>query len=504
MAEALRLNTNEPGAGPESSLRSEAVGGATEATTSEEVAPGGAALLASGATASPVDTANPPPSVPVASVNVEPVAVPHAPRARHRRPWLRVHMPPAPHLPVRLHTFDSFRYRDYRFLWAATFLSSSGFWLQQVVVGWLAYEITQSPFLTSVAIGLDALPFLLAGPIGGLVVDAFDKRRLIIFAYLYQSVVTLAFASFALLGTIAIWHIFAFIRLTGLSWAITDPARSSMVPGIVPREGLVNAFALNSMAFSISRLATPAFGGLLLALVGAGTPLVLVGTLQLTAVAAVLPIRFKSESGTALRVTTVFTQLVEGARYVATHSVLKGLFLVGVIPSLMVMPFVHGLMPVYAAEVFDVGPIGLGLLLSAIGIGSTSGAFLLATWANFRRRGRAVLISIAVMAVAMIAFSRTPLYGAAVPIIVVLSAGMMMFFSVTSASIQGVVRDDFRGRVTGLYMVTWGLFPLGSLTAGALAQAFGAPTATLLAGTAVLIALVAIGLGVRRVWNLET
>ncbi len=472
MAESPQLNNNEPGAGPEFSLRSEPVG------------------RASG------------PTPPEASVIAAPVAVPHVPRVRRRRPSLRIHLPHAPHVPVRLHTFDSFRYRDYRFLWTATFLSSSGFWLQQVVIGWLAYDITRSPFLTSIAMGLDALPILLGGPLGGLVADAFDKRRLLIAVYLYQSVVTLSFAAFVLLGSVAIWHMFAFVLLTGVSWVITDPTRSSMLPGIVPREGLMNAFALSSMAFSVSRLATPVLGGLLLATAGAGQPLVLVGILQLMAVAAVLPIRFKSDSRTVLRFTTAFSQLLEGARYVATHPVLGPLFLVAIVPPLLVMPFVHGLLPVYAAEVFEVGPTGLGLLLSAIGIGSTAGAVFLATLAKFQRHGRAVLISIAVMAFAMIAFSRSPIYGTAFPIIVVLSAGMMIFFSVTSASIQRAVRNDYRGRVSGLYMVTWGLFPLGSLTAGALAQAFGAPMATLLSAGVVLVALAGIGLWVRRLWSL--
>ncbi len=81
---------------------------------------------------------------------------------------------------------------------------------------------------------------------------------------------------------------------------------------------------------------------------------------------------------------------------------------------------------------------------------------------------------------------------------------MMIFFSVTSASIQSVVRNDYRGRVSGLYMVTWGLFPVGSLTAGALAQGFGAPMATLLSGVAVLIALAGIGLWVRSLWSLDS
>ena len=471
---------------------------------SAEIPPSGAALVAGVASATPLDAPSPPPSALEASVIVAPAAVPHPPRVRLHRPSLHPHLPPPPHIPVRLHTFDSFRYRDYRFLWAATFLSSLGFWLQQVVIGWLTYEITRSAFLTSVAMGLDALPILLAGPLGGLVADAFDKRKLLISVFFYQSVVTISFAAFVLLGAVEVWHIFAFVLLTGLSWVITDPTRSSMLPGIVPKEGLMNAFALNSMALSVSRLATPALGGLLLASAGAGLPLLLVGSLQLLAATVVLPIRFKGDSRAVVRLTTAFSQLLEGARYVAAHPVLRPLFLVAIIPPLMVMPFVHGLMPVYAAEVFDVGPTGLGLLLSAIGIGSTAGAFILATWAKFRRRGRVVLIGIAVMAVTMIAFSRSPLYGTALPIIVVLSAGMMMFFSVTSASIQSVVRSDYRGRVSGLYMVTWGLFPVGSLTAGALAQAFGAPMATLLSGGVVLIALAGIAVWVRSLWRLDS
>ena len=287
----------------------------------------------------------------------------------------------------------------------------------------------------------------------------------------------------------------------GLSWAITDPARISLIPNIIPRERLVNAFALNAMAFSISRLAAPALGGLLLSVAGPGTPMVLVATLPLVAIVMVLRIQLKAEIKPRLRLASAFSELLEGARYVKSEPVILGLFLLAIIPSVLVMPFVYGLMPVYAAEVFAVGPAGLGLLLSAIGVGSTTGTLALASFARFRYHGRLVIISIVLMALAMLAFSQSPGFGSAIPTVMVLSGGMMMFFTITNASIQSIVRDDYRGRVSGLYMVTWGLFPVGSLVAGSIAESFGAPMATFMASGLVVAALWVISLRFRRIWS---
>ena len=203
-------------------------------------------------------------------------------------------------MPTRVRTFDSFRYRDYVLLWLATAFSSGGFWLQQVIVGWLAYDVTGSAFWTSLALGLDALPILFVGPLGGLLVDKFDRRKLMAGIYAYQAAVTSAFAAVVLLGALQTWHIFAFIFFMGLSWVISDPARMSLIPNIVPRERLVNAFALNSLAFSVTRLAAPAVGGVLIAGAGVGYALALEVALQLCAAAAVIPLKVAAANRSAL------------------------------------------------------------------------------------------------------------------------------------------------------------------------------------------------------------
>ena len=168
-------------------------------------------------------------------------------------------------------------------MWLATVIFSSGFWLQQIVIGWLAYDVTRSPLLTSIILGLDALPILLGGPLGGIVTDHFDKRKLLVFIYCYQAILLTIFAVIIATDQIVTWHLFGFVFMMGVAWTIRDPARMSLITSIVPKEKLVNAFALNSMAFSIMRLVMPALGGLLLSLIGTWPLLILQACLVVSA-----------------------------------------------------------------------------------------------------------------------------------------------------------------------------------------------------------------------------
>ncbi len=413
------------------------------------------------------------------------ISAPASPR-RFRPHIRRPHIRPV-HMPVRVHTFDSFGYRSYVFLWLATAFSSAGYWLQQVVVGWLAYEITQSAFWTSLALGLDALPILLAGPVGGVLVDNFDRRKMLAFIYGYQAIVTTVFAGIVMTGNLEAWHIFAFIFFMGLAWVVSDPARMSLIPNIVPRKNLINAFALSSMAFSVTRLVAPALGGVLIAVAGPGPTLALEAALQICAISVALCLRVAKSDRPSLRLPTVFSELREGVRYVLGEPVLIGLFTLTAMPALLVMPSIQGLMPVYAAEVFHVDAKGLGLLMSAVGAGSTLGTFVLASKGDIGAKNVILLVSMSVLTLATAVFSINVFFHTAYLNLMIISAAMMTFFSVSSAVIQSKVSDEYRGRVAGLYMLTWGLFPFGSLGAGFLAERLGAPHATQIAAGVMLL-----------------
>ena len=416
---------------------------------------------------------------------------------------------PSLHLPhvrpvrvgVRLHTFDSFSYRNYRLLWGAAVGSGGGIWLQQIVVGWLAYDITRSAFLTSLILGLEAFPLLLAGPLGGVLVDVWDRRKLLASVFAYQGLVALGFSVLVILDLVATWHLFVFVPMMGLAFVIIEPARMAIIPRIVPRENLVNAYALTSLAFSGTRLAIPAVGGVMIALLGPGPTLVTQGLMHLSAMGLALMLNFERQPRDGFKLRSAFSGMREALIYVKSDPLLLGLLLLLVVPATLVMPFVSGLMPVLAAEEFGVGPTGLGILVSAVGAGGTVGTLALASVGDIRRKGVFILSAIFLAAVAMAALSQSRLFGLAVPSIFVLSIGLWGAMALINVSIVSIVRDEFRGRVGGLFVLAWGFSPLGYLVAGVLAQRLGAPNAILIAGGAVSIIAVVLVLRFRALWQ---
>ena len=407
-------------------------------------------------------------------------------------------------IPRKLHTFDAFHSRNYRFLWLATAIFSSGFWLQQVVVGWLAYEITGSPLLTSMALGLDALPILVGAPFGGLISDKFNKKILLSIMYSYQAVLMIGYSVVIAMGYANIWNLFIFIFLVGISWIINDPARMSLLAVIIPKKSLINAFALNSMAFSVMRLLIPAAGGFSLAIFGPAPLFIVEAILMFSAATAIMMIQLDKDSSfdnSDRSAKQLLADLKSGVTYVVNQKTIIGLTFMTVNMVILVMPFVHGLMPVYAAEVFEVGPQGLGLLLSAAGLGSLIGTVILASCTQISRPGKILFVLLGFLGVMMATLAITNIYSVAMIVIMLLSGSMMSYFSISGATVQGIIPDQYRGRVTGIYMMAWGLMPLGSLLAGSIANVLGPQLSTLIGSSLIFVSLIAATYCFKGVWK---
>ena len=407
-------------------------------------------------------------------------------------------------IPRKLHTFDAFHSRNYRFLWLATAIFSSGFWLQQVVVGWLAYEITGSPLLTSMALGLDALPILVGAPFGGLISDKFNKKILLSIMYSYQAVLMIGYSVVIAMGYANIWNLFIFIFLVGISWIINDPARMSLLAVIIPKKSLINAFALNSMAFSVMRLLIPAAGGFSLAIFGPAPLFIVEAILMFSAATAIMMIQLDKDSSfdnSDRSAKQLLADLKSGVTYVVNQKTIIGLTFMTVNMVILVMPFVHGLMPVYAAEVFEVGPQGLGLLLSAAGLGSLIGTVILASCTQITRPGKILFVLLGFLGVMMATLAITNIYSVAMVVIMLLSGSMMSYFSISGATVQGILPDQYRGRVTGIYMMAWGLMPVGSLLAGSIANVVGPQLSTLIGSSLIFVSLIAATYCFKGVWK---
>ena len=401
------------------------------------------------------------------------------------------------HLTVKIETFKAFEFINYRFLWASTALFSGGFWLQQVVVGWLAYSMTQSPLVTSIVLGLDALPILLGAPLGGVISEKFDKKKLIIWVYIYQAILSLIFGVVIIAGKESISGLFIFVLLMGISWTINDPSRISLLASIIPKDGMINAFALNSMAFSIMRLCVPAIGGLLIAWVGVGPLFIVQSMLTLSASSVLYFINVKEKPANRepfkKSIRNLYPDLKLGLSFATRQPLIIGLTFTTLLMMILVIPFVQGLMPVYAAEIFNSGPERLGLLLSAAGVGSLISTVFIASLKEIRKPGKVIFIIFAFLVMLMIAMSQNSNYYVGLITFMLLSGCIMAYFSISSATLQRFLPNEVRARVTGLYMMVWGLIPVGSLVAGTIANILGPKTATL-TGALILISVITGGI----------
>ena len=368
-------------------------------------------------------------------------------------------------------------------------------------MGWLTYDVTRSPLLTVPAMGLAALPNLLVAPFGGVLADRWDRAKLLAGAYAYNGIVTAGFSAAVVFGGIEAWHIFVFILAMGLSQSISHPTRLALVPRIVPREFLINAFAVSMLTSSGARMAVPAAAGLLIVLLGPGRTLLIGATMYLAAAVALGAISVGQATQRRAGPGSVVRDFVDGARYVRREPVLLAVILLGAAAYTLLVPTVHGLLPVYASEVFDVGPAGLGLMMSSFGLGATVGTFVLASLGEVRYKGRVILGCLAVMAAAALAFSRSPTLVIALPLLMLYNGGFDTFAAVRSATIQAVAPDRLRGRVAALNTMGSGLFALGSLVLGWVAETLGAPSATLIAGFVMVACLAGISLRFREVWS---
>ena len=398
-------------------------------------------------------------------------------------------------MPGFAQTFDAFRYKPFRILFASISLAGGGYFLQQVVIGWLIYDVTKSPFITSLVASLEAVPLLIMSPFGGFLVDAMDRRKVLAAIYLYQGALAAALGLGVATGFVAEGQIIAFMLLVGFSWTVNEPAVASIIANSVPKGGLINAFALSNMGRASTRLAIPALGGLMIEYVGGGPTLIAESIFFLIAAVFALTIRIRVTSDPKPRPSEAIAGLIEGAKYVKANPDVLAMLVLQLSAPLFMYPFIAGLLPVYAAEVYKVGPSGLGLLYLTGGLGMFLGAALLAALSNVRRRGVMILSVTAIAVASMAAVSLLPWFVAGLILLTIVNGSQGFFYTATNGAIQAIVPDSMRGRIAGLSMATWGGFPITALLAGALAEWYGVQVSTFIgaAGLAVyIIALVRI------------
>lgn len=386
-----------------------------------------------------------------------------------------------------LNTFASLRHPNFRLLWITSLLNAGSNWIQQVTLGWLAYDLTGSALTAGLVFGVRSLPALFVGPIGGVLGDRFERKRGLQINSGYMAVLALIFALHLALGNVQAWHIVLFTFLQGLGQALVMPVRQALVANTVPREDLMNAIALNSLAFNAMRVVGPAVAGALIVIFG---PALNFGIQSLAYVAVfllVLPLKSPHSEMDKRRANVSFREsFLGGLTYVRQNPTTRGLILLALIPALFTTPINLGLLPVYASDVLKVGSGGLGMMYSVQGLGAVIGTLTIASLGNFRSKGLLLSAGALCLAGTITIYSQITVFLVALPFLALATGSLMTYTTLTMTIIQTTTPDEYRGRVSGLNFMVHGFTPFGSLLFGAIAEFYGASTAMLIAGVCAL------------------
>ena len=376
--------------------------------------------------------------------------------------------------------------RNFRILWAGLIFSNVGGQVQMIAETWLILQMTDSPLALGILSLCFGVPMIMLPMFGGAVADRFDRITVLKFTQSEEVIVPLILAGIIASGHLHVWMLYVGAVLGGSMLAFDNPARSALLPGLVPPEDLMNAMALMSAVWTGALLIGPALGGVLLGSFGAAWLFAINGLTTIGALVAIYSlrdVRNRRESGKE----AALQRLVGGVRYALAN---RGVFaLLGLTLATGLLGRSYStLLPVFARDLWHTGPSGYGLLLMAPGAGALLGAFGVAALGDIKAKGRFVIIANAIYCGSLLLFSLLPPFALGMGLLVLAGLASTAFGAAIGTMLQFATPGPLRGRVMSLYTIAViGGPSLGGLLGGALAQVTNAQL-TVAVGVMLLIA----------------
>ena len=354
--------------------------------------------------------------------------------------------------------------------------------MTRLATSWLVYRLTGSALLLGVVGFAGQIPTFLFAAFAGVWVDRLDRRRVLVVTQFLAMLQSLALAVLTLTRHINIQEIIWLSAFQGLINAFDMPARQAfLVQMVEDKQDLGNAIALNSSMVNLARLVGPSLAGAVIAVSGEGYCFLIDGVSYIAVIASLLAMRLPSV--TARRTAdSMLAQLREGWSYVSGFAPVRTILLLFALVSLMGWPFTV-LMPIFAGTILKGGPHTLGFLMGAVGIGALVSAISLALRKTVLGLGKMIPVSTGAFGIGLILFGTSRILWLSLLLMLVCGFGMMQQMAASNTIIQTIVEDDKRGRVMSFYAMAFvGMAPFGSLLAGGLAHAIGAPRTVMLSG----------------------
>jgi MFS family permease len=380
---------------------------------------------------------------------------------------------------------NAFAVRDFRFFVAMRLPASLAIQMQSVAVGWQVYDLTHKAISLGYVGLAQFLPIFGFALLAGHVADRFDRRRVLTACLALQLVASALLFFLARRGGTEVWPIYGVLVLFGIARAFSAPATQALLPGLVPQESLGSAFAWNSSLFQTMTIAGPAVGGLLY---GAGSDVVYAVSGVMFAVSILATLAIGAPARAAASRGVSWESLIAGIRFIRARPEILGAI------SLDLFAVLFGgaaaLLPVYARDILDIGPVGLGLLRSAPALGAVLVGLFLAHRSLGRHAGRTMYAGVAVFGVATIVFGFSTNFLVSLAALAALGAADMVSVFVRQNLVLRATPDAMRGRVNAVNFLFVGASnELGEMESGLTASWFGAVGAVVAGGVGTLLVM---------------
>lgn len=380
---------------------------------------------------------------------------------------------------------------NYRIFLGMQMAGSVGVWMQRLAQDWLVLQLTGSPAAVGIAVALQFLPMLVVGPLSGLVVDLFPKRRIMMVCQSIIVCLALGLAAWVASGTITVWAVYASCVALGITSAIDGPARQVFVNEVVGDAFLRPAIGLNNALGQLGAMAGPALSGVLIAQAGPAAAFAanaLVGVLVLGLIAGMraheLHPNAPAERGRG--------QLLAGFRYVRDR---PRLLLIILLAGLLGAFGMNGpvVLAAFADRVWHNGVEGFGLFNTVSAVGALAGALLAARLSNMGRRG--IVAAAGLFGLSQLVAALMPSLELFTAMLVVVGLMTLLFLTSAATVVQLEAGPAIRGRVMALYLpLLLGGHALGGLLAGWLTEQFGVRAGLVVTGGLGMLSAVVVGL----------
>lgn len=382
--------------------------------------------------------------------------------------------------------FPAFKSRNFKLYFFGQSISLVGTWLQVVAEGLLVLTLTKSPLMIGLVAAAATLPTLILSPFGGVIVDHFSKKKIILLTQGSSMVLALIYGILTITGHINIWEIMILALLLGVVNALDFPARQAFTVDVVEKENLSSAIAINAGTFNAARAVGPGMAGILIAFFGIGGAFIINGLSYIASISAMY--RMDIEEKKPSHFEDPIKSLKEGFTYSFSHPKIRALLLFTSVVAIFGWSYTT-LLPLISETVFKATPAELGYMFSAAGVGAVIAMVLLSILSKKVGAMNFIFMGSVIFSVSLFCFTFVNHLLPAYFFLFFSGFGLLLTFPTINTTIQHLVNDKIRGRVMGIWVMMFvGFFPIGNLEIGVVSEKLGPLNAVRIGMVIVLIA----------------